>query len=104
MEPTLATMVELADVEGEDDGVGRVAGFDDLDDWDDDGRLVVVDEFLEEGGWTVVEEEEPLETAPLLLLAPDWELVVLLGMAPVLEPSVLSPVEMGGELALMNTD
>ena len=103
MEPTLATMVELADAEGEDDGVGLVAGFDDLDDCDDIGRLVVVDEFLEDGGLTVVDEEELLEMAPPLP-APDWELVVLLGMVPVLEPSILSPVDIGGELALINTD
>lgn len=96
-------MVELADAEGEDDGVGLVAGFDDLDDCDDIGWLVVVDEVLEVGGWTVVEEEELLEMAPLLL-APDWELAVLLGMVPVLEPSILSPVEIGGELALISTD
>ena len=67
------------------------------------GRLVVVDEFLEDGGLTVVDEEELLEMAPPPP-APDWELVVLLGMVPVLEPSILSPVDIGGELALINTD
>ena len=97
--------VELADVDGEEVGVGRVAEVD----WDDAGWMVVeeVDDPLDIGGWVVVEElreTAPPVAPPPAVSAPDRELAGLFGMVPVLEPSILCPVEIGGESAFMIID
>ena len=105
VKPAPNVAVELADADGEEVGVGRVAEVD----WDDAGKLVVVEEDdpLDTGGWVVVEElreTAPPVAPPPAVSAPDRELAGLFGMVPVLEPSILCPVEIGGESAFMRID
>ena len=125
-EPTTAVADDRAEVDGEEVGEALEAGSDDLEELDEAGWLEVVDDCLEVGGCTTVEEDDefletgfgpeplealvlvpalapaPLASPPALVPAPDCaELDGLLGMAPVL---ALGPAEIGGELGFIILD